>query len=487
VPVAAAAVVLLAGGATAAVLLARPGGGLLITPSGRHLLVGHHRSLEARLGGGDVAAQWRSSDPQVVAVGAHGQLLARTAGSATITASARGHSGSVTVQSVGIRRLRLRLPGTIGYGETARPRVVETLTDGVTPRVAPLPVRITLLRTGPLLLTGGGLLGTALGVDTVSARGPDGPPARERVQVVPAVPTNQATATPGFVPHAPLVVQIDNGPTSDPHTGLQGADIIYEYATEGGITRFTAVFWHLRPAATLGPMRSARLILIPLEQMYRGLAVFSGASNGTYGNILHDHVPILTDDCCGQDFYRTSDHVAPSNLFTQGHLLLGALAAQFPTLARESLPYRLVPPHPDPLAQGPIRTVTIDQTAANVPSYHYNPVSRTWQRWLNGTPQLDTASGAPIAVRNLVVLTATWHFVNYVEDVLGNHGIDWVLKGSGPFRAFIDGRAFQGTWHRPAQGLPLLFTLADGRPLPFATGLTWVEVVAAGTPVTTAG
>ncbi len=484
VPAAIVLAALIGGGAAALIVLARPAAGLVVAPKRPDLFVGGVRTLTARLGGRRVRVQWSSSDPAVVTIGPHGRARARAAGQATITAVGGGRSGSLVIDSVGIRRLQLELPGTIGYGQQLRARVVETLTDGTTPAHPPIPVRIALPPGAPLQAAGPVLVGTALGTTTVRASGLDGPAATERVQVVPAVPTNTTTVTPGFVPHAPLAVQIDNGPTSDPHTGLQAADIVYEYDTEGGITRFTAVYWHLRPAAVLGPIRSARLILIQVQKMYDGLAVFSGASNGTYANLYHDGVPMLTDDCCGQDFYRTSNHVPPSNLFTQGHLLLAGLASQFPALHHAKLPYALLPPHPDPLSPGSIRTVTIDQTPGNVPAYHYNPVTRTWQRWLNGTPQVDTATGAPIAVRNLIVVTANWHFTNYVEDVLGNHSIYWALNGSGPFQAYIDGRAFIGTWHRPDTGLPLLFTDAGGQPLPLQTGLTWIEVVAPGTTVT---
>ena len=484
VVVPAAGVLVLAGAAVAALLLlGRPAGGLSLHPPSVRLLVGHRVTLRARLAGSAAHPRWRSSDPAIVSVTDTGLVAARAPGTATVSASIRGHTASARVTGVGIHALRLTVPGTIGYGETVTATVRETLTDGTTPRRAPFPVRVSAAAGGPLAVTGTSVLGTALGTGMLVVRGPDGPPASARVRVLPSVPTNLGTVTPGFVAHAPLAIQIDNGPTSDPHTGLQAADIVYEYATEGGITRFTAVYWHIRPAATVGPLRSARLIDIPIEQMYQGLVVFSGASNGTYANLIHQHVPLLTDDCCGQDFFRTANHVAPSNLFSQGRLLLGGLASGFPSLAHQTLAYALLAPHVDRLHPGPIRTVTIDQTPVNIPAYHYNPVSRTWQRWLNGTPQIDTSTGQPIAVRTLIVLTAPWHYTNYVEDVLGNHSIYWDLNTSGPFQAFIDGLQFSGTWHRPADGGPILYTVAGGHPLPLPTGLTWVEVVPADTPV----
>ncbi|HVA21171.1 MAG TPA: hypothetical protein VNN74_03650 [Candidatus Micrarchaeia archaeon] len=57
-------------------------------------------------------------------------------------------------------------------------------------------------------------------------------------------------------------------------------------------------------------------------------------------------------------------------------------------------------------------------------------------------PQIDTRTGAPIAVRSLIVLTIRRHDANYVEGVNGNPSIDDDLGGSGPFRALIDDRHF---------------------------------------------
>ncbi|HUY60468.1 MAG TPA: DUF3048 domain-containing protein, partial [Candidatus Dormibacteraeota bacterium] len=264
----------------------------------------------------------------------------------------------------------------------------------------------------------------------------------------------------------------------------QQADIVYEYLTEGGITRFTAVYWHLTPGLRLGPVRSGRPIALPIAQMYSGMAAFSGASIGTYRIFHRAHLPLTTDDCCGSVFFRTSDHYAPSNLFTTGGLLMGALRQRYPRLAREALHYVLLPAHPDPSSLGPVRTVAIAMSPVNDVSYQFDPATRVWLRSLNGTPQIDMTTHRALQVRNLILLRATFRYTHYLEDVLGSHGIIWNLAGSGPFRAFIDGSQLAGTWHRPASGGPIYYTLSDGHPLPLQTGLTLVEVVTPAMAVT---
>ncbi len=454
-------------------------GTLLVRPGRASVLLGHSVQLTAHPpGGGRPKVQWSSSAPAVIRVSSSGQATAVAAGQAVVTATSGGRQGSVTVTGVGVARLQLSLPATVGYGEVVTPTVRETLTSGQTPASPPLPVHLT--SADPTTVTvqnGSQLLANGLGAAAISARGPDGPAATATVHVVDAVPTNVGTVSAGFVPHAPIDLQVDNGPTARPQSGLQQADIVYEYLTEGGITRFTAVYWHLQPGLRLGPVRSGRPITLPIAQMYSGMAAFSGASIGTYRIFHRAHMPLTTDDCCGSVFFRTTDHYPPSNLFTTGGLLLGALRQRYPAMARGQLHYVLLPPHPDPYPLGPVRTVGIAMSSVNDVSYQFNPVTRVWLRSLNGSPQIDMTTHQPLQVRNLILLQATFRYTHYVEDVLGNHAIIWNLGGSGPFRAFIDGSELSGRWHRPPSGGPIYYTLSDGHPLPLQTGLTLVEVV----------
>src|SRR5207248_8598409 len=48
----------------------------------------------------------------------------------------------------------------------------------------------------------------------------------------------KTAASPAGRP-APALVQVENDPMSHPQYGLQKADLVYEYLTEGTITRFT--------------------------------------------------------------------------------------------------------------------------------------------------------------------------------------------------------------------------------------------------------
>src|SRR5207248_1365755 len=134
-------------------------------------------------------------------------------------------------------------------------------------------------------------------------------------------PTKQAAAQPTLTPTptrpAPAMLQVENSPDAHPHSGLQNADEVFEYLTEGGITRFTVVFFDLKGSQKVGPDCSARLVALRLVQSYHGVLFYSGASDYVQGKIWDSKIPNYTDSSDGGRYFaRDSSRVAPHNLFT---------------------------------------------------------------------------------------------------------------------------------------------------------------------------
>jgi hypothetical protein len=64
-----------------------------------------------------------------------------------------------------------------------------------------------------------------------------------------------------------LIVKISNyPPIVRPQSGVNTADVVYEYEAEGGVTRFAAIF-RSHTAHHVGPVRSARLVDLELAPM----------------------------------------------------------------------------------------------------------------------------------------------------------------------------------------------------------------------------
>jgi hypothetical protein len=73
------------------------------------------------------------------------------------------------------------------------------------------------------------------------------------------------------------VVKIPNNAEARPHTGIEDADVVYEQETEGGTTRFAAVF-HSRIPDVVGNVRSARFVDVALVKPYGAVFVYAGAA-----------------------------------------------------------------------------------------------------------------------------------------------------------------------------------------------------------------
>src|SRR5260370_5759733 len=78
------------------------------------------------------------------------------------------------------------------------------------------------------------------------------------------VPSAGSTARIG-ASGAPIIIQIENSsqPTVRPQTGMQQADMVYEYISDFGNPRLSAIYWH-PPSILIGPVPSRRLIPLPL-------------------------------------------------------------------------------------------------------------------------------------------------------------------------------------------------------------------------------
>src|SRR5438270_3967220 len=114
---------------------------------------------------------------------------------------------------------------------------------------------------------------------------------------------------------APAMVQVENDPQSHPQYGLQKADMVYEYLTEGGITRFTLIYFNPQGGDRIEPVRSARLITLRLQKVYQGVVFFSGASSHVQGLLNDQHLPSV-DENATNVFSRDNSRRAPHNLIT---------------------------------------------------------------------------------------------------------------------------------------------------------------------------
>ena len=262
----------------------------------------------------------------------------------------------------------------------------------------------------------------------------------------------------------PALVQVPNDPTARDQSGLQAADMVYEYATEGGITRFTAVF--TKAPAKVGPVRSGRLISIKLTRHYDGMLYLSGTSEGTFAVLQQSGIRALFDS--PGVYYRTSDRYPPNNLYINGD-----------AIARTEAPYNVTG---KPVATGqPKLTGATDGGSASVPdhrsAYAYDAATGTYSKTEDGHLMSDAALGQPLRIAMVIVLHTRITTTSIVEDVNGVHGLDFDMDSGGAFDVYYGGQKAGGRWSAPDPKAPFVFTLDGGQALTLPQGLVWVDVV----------
>jgi hypothetical protein len=290
-----------------------------------------------------------------------------------------------------------------------------------------------------------------------------------------------ATGTPTPKPLGPALVQVENSPDARPLSGLQQADLVFEYLTEGGITRMTAVYFHPSGSQKIEPVRSARLITLRLQKAYQGVIFYSGASNHVQSLITGQGIPALREGSDGGIYFaRDQSRSAPHNLTTTPDKLAQGLQAHAPRI-NYTLP---APGRPAASpAPGAANRVSFQQTPSHPVTYTYSPADNAYAYSTDTGPLLDTDTGQPIKPVNVILIQVAHHGMGYTEDVLGEQGIDFDLQGQGPGDLFTGGHHYSITWDLTNPAQPLVFKDSAGRVVQLPRGLTWVHLVDPGTVI----
>ncbi len=274
-----------------------------------------------------------------------------------------------------------------------------------------------------------------------------------------------------------ILVAIGNSPPERPQSDLALADIVFEHLTEGGITRFSAVYL-CRDALNIGPVRSGRLIHLENVPMMNAIFVHVGASDGVLARLHASEVnQAKFDEYVGDPgIVRVTTRRPPFNAYTSTELI-GSLARErgwLPGPQTTILQFgEVTPPGGGPATQIdlPIRPGVTDV------SYVYDGASGAYLRSMGGFPHNDLATGMQLSAANVLVIYAAHTETDIVEDSLGSRSIQIDLTGGGRAQLLRDGQAYEGTWSRP--DVHAFFELNDtsGGPLLLKPGVTWIQIV----------
>ena len=271
---------------------------------------------------------------------------------------------------------------------------------------------------------------------------------------------------------APTIIQIENSIDARPQAGMQQADMVYEYISEGSIPRLSAIYWHPLPDL-VGPVRSCRLITIRLELMYKGMIYCSGANDYILG-LVWKHPNLVNDwsHGAGNVFYRdNASRYAPHNVMMHGNN-----TTAFTSQAGLPAPvYDISPKHPDATFTGDAApTVAVPDHGA---SWQYDAGSKQYVKTQDGRAFNNVGTGRVHAKTVIVEYVNSYLDTNPANSFHGYYTEAYELTGDGRADIFVDGLVIHATWHHPDPNVPVVYLDASGNPIDLDSGLTWVHVI----------
>jgi len=306
----------------------------------------------------------------------------------------------------------------------------------------------------------------------------------------PAAATERVVPKPAGTPRWPLTgleapssdatairvvaVKIENSPAARPQTGLDKADVVYEMISEGGITRFHALF-HSQVPKVVGPVRSARPPEIYLVPQYHSILAHVGGPRKVR-DILSDKTRFNDMDQFFNpaSYWRSSSRSAPHNMYLDITKLRGFATSKRGYAATQTIT-GLEYARASAIATPVVTQLTVPVSSSNKVLWRYDAATRMYARSINGNAHKDAVSGKQLRARNVVVL---WVQIKpYPGDK--HNVVEITLAGSGRASVFFGGQRVDGTWEAGTDAPPK-FKTADGKPIKLDPGNTWIQVIGSG-------
>jgi len=289
----------------------------------------------------------------------------------------------------------------------------------------------------------------------------------------PLCPIDGLPTTEEQILRRPLAVMIENSPQARPQSGLTQACAVYEAITEGGITRFLAIYLHADPPS-LGPVRSARPHFINLEREYNAAYVHCGESYEALQILAYTPGIYDVDQLKqGKPFRRDTARKAPHNLYTSSEKLRALLTSKGWNESAVAVPQFVGQGTAESGVPAPEVRISFGGAVRYGLRWVYDAQRAGYLRYMDGKLHIDRETGEPIVARNILIQRVEAQ--PYPDDKLGTYDVSVIGNGEGVF--MTAGRQTPMQWRKDTDVAITVYTDAQGHALPFQAGQTWVELV----------
>jgi hypothetical protein len=296
--------------------------------------------------------------------------------------------------------------------------------------------------------------------------------------------TGLKVANPSLLDRRPVIVKVENLPRDDrPQWGLSFADVVYEYYTEQGGTRFSAVYYG-NDAETVGPIRSARFFDFNVVRMYKASFVFGFAYADLYSALASSEFSnrLIVEGIKWAGIFTRFDPKGRNILQVNTGLVAGVLAKNKVDNARQNLDGMLFQKQAAAGGQDG-QQLFVRYSGGIYNRWDYDAATGKYLRFEDAaddvnrnneqyTQLTDRLNQEPIAFDNVVVLQVSHRYIKRPPAEV----VDMTLVGEGNAWIARDGKVYPVKWKRAKTTDVLTLVNPDGTPFAFKPGQTWFEV-----------
>ncbi len=296
--------------------------------------------------------------------------------------------------------------------------------------------------------------------------------------LVPSLLTGQPVAP--SVNKIPITgVMIENSRQARPQSGLSSAGVVFEALTEGGITRFLALYQNTAPN-NVGPIRSARPYFVSWDMGFGAAYAHVGGSPAALSDIQAWGTEDLNQFYNGNYYHRISSRLAPHNVYTAISTLnqleqnKGFTSVTFQGFPRQKA---------QPLAKPSVTNINLalSRSDYNV-NYTYDSKTNTYNRDEGGAPMIDANNNQQISPS--VVIAIVVQETQGPLDSSGAYYSEYNVNSSGTAYVFQDGGLTIGQWSKAGNNSPIVFTTNNGNPLRLIPGQAWITAITSQSQLT---
>lgn len=273
----------------------------------------------------------------------------------------------------------------------------------------------------------------------------------------------------------PYAIMINNNRAAWPnHAGIQDAYLVYEMITEGGITRMMALFKD-QNTERIGSVRSSRHYFLDYVLENDAIYVHFGWSpkaqsdiktlginniNGIYDNsfwrdrtlgVAYEHTAYTSIEML-KSLAEKRNYIRDTNKDLLFHYSISEMMIQESENAIVAT------------------TVTIPYSKSHVTSYQYDPITKTYLRFMNQIPHLDGVSNKQYFAKNIVIQKVN----NYSIDSYGRQDLENIGSGDGYY--ITNGYAVPIVWSKKTRSSQTEYRYLDGKEITLNDGNTFIQI-----------